>query len=168
MEYFYPEHQWLVVLYFFLVGSVLCLLYDLFRIKREFFGSSRVVLFIDDFLYTLLCTICVILGILKINSGNVRWYELFFALSGFVLYRVTFSRLITGFFFFLSRLVKRFLSALISVVIKILLPFVIPFVKLYQLAKKLNKELSKRILLFKYEILFIRKLCKVSLKTGEA
>lgn len=167
MEYFYPEGQWIVALYFALVGSALCLVYDVFRIKREFFGSSRFVLFLDDLLYTFICTVCVILGILKINSGSVRWYETFFALLGFVLYRITLSRIVTGFFFFLSRIIKKMLSATLCVFVKIVRPLLKPVRKFYTFINERKNVCVQQIILFNYKTAFLRKMRKVSLKTGD-
>ena len=167
MKYFYPEGQFAVAMYFALVGCGLCMLYDIFRIKREFFGSSGIVLFVDDLLYTVICAFCTVLGILRINSGNVRWYETFFALSGFVLYRITLSRLFTGFFFFLSRLVKRLFSVVISFIFKVICPVMKPVRCLVVFVKTHINECILKIKLFNYKISFLRKLRKVSLKTGE-
>ncbi len=162
MQYFYPEGQLLVSLYFALVGAGLCMLYDIFRIKRAFFGSARIVVFFDDFLYMLMCALVVIVGILKINSGNVRWYEIVFACVGFFLYRVTLSRIVMAFFFMLSRMLKRTLRCLCSAMLKILRPLLLPLKKLLGYCACIAECIHIKLLLEKYKVIMMRKIKLIS------
>ncbi len=158
MRYFYPEGQLYVALYFAIVGAALCLLYDVFRIKREFFGSARLIVFFDDFVYMLICALVIVVGILKINSGNVRWYETVFACAGFFLYRATVSRVVIAFFFMLSRMLKRFIKILVQFVSKIFKPLLRPLEKLVCLVKKLVRCVYVTLVFEKYKIEMMRKI----------
>ncbi len=160
MRYFYPEGQFYVAMYFAIVGAALCLLYDIFRIKREFLGSARLVVFFDDLAYMLICSLVIVVAILKINAGNVRWYETVFACAGFFLYRATVSRVVTAFFCMLSRVIKRFLKMFVRFLSKVFKPLLRPFVKFLRFLIKHMRSICMSLVL---EIYKFRMMTKIKL-----
>ena len=139
MEIYYPGGQEIVFLYSVFVGAGLGALYDVFKIKREFFGTSKAVLFADDLLFMLTSAVILIFGVFKINSGNLRWYEFLCPGLGFVAYRMTLSRLVIAFFCFISRKLKQLIRFVARMIKAALLPFVKLFVKLFAgFAKRLD------------------------------
>ena len=144
MQIYYPENQKIVFLYFFAVGVFLGIVFDVLRIKREFFGTSRLVLFFDDFAYMLFCTCVLILGVFRVNNGNLRWFEFFSPCIGFLAYRATLSKLVIKFFFFLSRLIKRIFRAVCNFLLRILKTIFKPVFKLLShIAKILRRDLTE-------------------------
>lgn len=164
MQYFYPEGQLLVALYFAVVGILLSLLNDIFKIKRIFFGTNTVVLFVDDLLYMFLCSIVVVVCILKINSGLVRWYEVLFSCVGFILYRLTVSRIIIRFFVFVSRLIKRMLKGCIELFLKLFKPLLLPLRKIYSIINNKLLQIYIAWVIEKNKRIMIRKIKAVSRK----
>lgn len=78
-----------------LLGAVLCVLYDLFRLDRIVFRRSTPVVFFEDILFWLIAafsTFCLL--ILKTN-GQVRAFVIIGIFLGFIIFRCTFSRLLT-------------------------------------------------------------------------
>lgn len=143
MQIYYPENQKIVFLYFFAVGVFLGIVFDVLRIKREFFGTSRLVLFFDDLAYMLFCTCVLILGVFRVNNGNLRWFEFFSPCIGFLAYRATLSKLVIKFFFFLSRLIKRIFRAVCNFLLRILKTIFKPVFKLLShIAKILRRDLT--------------------------
>lgn len=122
MHIYYPQNQLFVLLYSLAVGVALGILFDVFKIKREFFGVTRLILFFDDLVYMLICTVVLILGVFKVNNGKLRWYELLAPAVGFIIYRLTLSKLIIAFFYFLSSRIKKLFKLVIKFVRKLLNP----------------------------------------------
>ena len=144
MQIYYPENQKIVFLYFLAVGVFLGIVFDVLRIKREFFGTSRLVLFFDDLAYMLFCTCVLILGVFRVNNGNLRWFEFFSPCIGFLAYRATLSKLVIKFFFFLSRLIKRIFRAVCNFLLRILKTVFKPVFKLLShIAKILRRALTE-------------------------
>ena len=144
MQIYYPENQRTVFLYFLAVGVFLGIVFDVLRIKREFFGTSRLVLFFDDLAYMLFCTCVLILGVFRVNNGNLRWFEFLSPCIGFLVYRSTVSKLVIKFFFFLSRLIKRIFRAVCAFAMRVLKTLLKPVLKLFLCVfKSLSRALSE-------------------------
>lgn len=144
MQIYYPENQRTVFLYFLAVGVFLGVVFDVLRIKREFFGTSRLVLFFDDLAYMLFGTCVLILGVFRVNNGNLRWFEFFSPCIGFLVYRSTVSKLVIRFFFFLSRMIKRIFRIVCDFAVRILKILFKPLFKLFShILKTLSRALSE-------------------------
>ncbi len=112
-------------LYAIVVGIVLGVLYDVFRIQRismsrdyhftvmrkrennsktlnlltNFLLSDKlksVIIFIEDVAFFVLSAVIVIIFIYQSNSGIIRWFELSGAVLGFILYYFTVGRLVVS------------------------------------------------------------------------
>ncbi len=88
MTFYIPE-QLPVILSMLLLGAFFGVVYDLFGVKRCFMTQSFRWLFIEDFLLSFFFCLCFILVVFVVNYGMLRWYEFFFCLAGFLLYRLT-------------------------------------------------------------------------------
>lgn len=94
MNIFYPPEQEKMFLVMLILGVILGCFYDVFRIKRSFFGNNIVVLFFDDLLFSLASVLIFLFTVFVFNNGHFRWFEVFFLIIGFCLYIATFSRLV--------------------------------------------------------------------------
>lgn len=117
MSIFYPPNQHYVFFLLFVVGFVLGMIYDLFRIKRRLFGFNKAVLFIDDFLYSLICLILILVAVFVTNNGIIRWYEFLMCFSGMFLYLCTLSKLVLFILLGISDLIRHLVIKLFGVVI---------------------------------------------------
>ncbi len=101
--------RWLII-WSLAAGGALCLLYDVIRATRVLFGISPAVgvmradklfvlkviyLFISDFAFCIVCAVTFLLLAYYTNGGLVRGLSLASAAVGFVLIRLTVSRLFT-------------------------------------------------------------------------
>ena len=86
---------------------------------------TKIILLIDDLLYTGLSGIIIVLTILKTNSGIIRWFELVSCVGGFLLYKVTLSIFVLKLFFWLSRTIKKGARLLFRFLKFVMRPFVI-------------------------------------------
>lgn len=119
MSIFYPPDQNRVFLILFLFGFVVGLVYDAFKMKRCLLGCSSLVLFLDDFVFSIVSVIAFLFVVFWSNNGIVRWYEFFFTLLGFYLYLITVSRLL---FSSVLNVLNWFLSLLLNALRCLLLP----------------------------------------------
>ncbi|MBR6549411.1 MAG: spore cortex biosynthesis protein YabQ [Clostridia bacterium] len=84
--------QLLTFLFSFLVGAVLCLIYDFFRCRRLVFPVGKIGLFFQDILYSSLCAVIIFCFLVIRCDGQFRYYVLFGTLIGWCLFRFTVSR----------------------------------------------------------------------------
>ena len=71
MYYFSQEE---VFLLFFIIGIIIGLVFDFFKVLRKSFKTKDIVTFIEDLLFLLISGTLIVLGIIKLNSGEVRFY----------------------------------------------------------------------------------------------
>lgn len=141
MNIFFPPHQEIIFLLMSLCGIFLSAIYDIFKVKRKMFGSCTLILFIDDFIFSFVSAVTFVFFIFILNNGILRWYELFFCIIGFIVYRCTISKLVMPLFEFIIVLIKK------------LIIFI--FTPLYFVFNKI----SMRFLLFFYKKKLYNKIC---------
>ena len=131
-----------ILLYSFLLGIFLGIVYDWFRIRRRLFsinsakksdadkGTKKhicliedVVIFFEDVLYGIICSIVVCIFLFYINHGRFRAITLIGAGVGFLIYYKTVGRLVL----FCSEKIVRFIRFLFGKIFKLT---VIPIIRL--------------------------------------
>ena len=105
-----------LILWSFIVGILFGAVYDIFRIRRIAFrmpgGSEKkksrflaffrrnlavtdaVIVFFEDILFFLFCTVVLILVDFKLYFGVPRWYSIAFSALGFTVYHLTVGKLV--------------------------------------------------------------------------
>ena len=101
-----------------LCGGLLYFLYDLFRvIRKESFASSAII-HLQEAVFWTLALVVMFFGLLYLNNGVVRFYELVGAILGAILYGLTLSKWVLQFFCriltFFSRFFKLFFKILLT------------------------------------------------------
>lgn len=115
------------------MGAALCLLYDLFRILRMAFPPGKVTAFFEDVLWFVAAAAATYMLCLARCKGEVRSYIIIGEIIGFVLFRMTVSRLIMLAARPSVRAVKRFFRLIKGLIIRIFTP----------IAKKLTEKIKK-------------------------
>lgn len=115
------KSQLLGFLYFCCLGAFFCLLYDVLRAVRRVKDFSSNDVFLQDILYFLVITPITFCFLLSITNGQPRAYTVLGLIIGFIVWRVSFSRLLfkvlTKLFeiiFKLLSLVKRLFHSIFS------------------------------------------------------
>ena len=72
-----------------ILGAGLGVLYDVFRIIRMVINSKSVAIFVEDVIYFILSGIITFVFVLKINSGESRFYILAGEGIGWISYHLT-------------------------------------------------------------------------------
>ncbi len=149
MDILFGRDQFPVIISFFICGIFSGILFDLFKIKRRIFGANKMILFVDDFIFMLICATAVIFTAYAFNNGNMKWYEVPDMVAGFVVYRKTFSVVFIKICFFLIDKIKQFIKVIFLPIKKMLLAVVdsihIFYLSIYTLLVK--KHLSGTVLL---------------------
>ena len=83
-----------IAFYGFLFGCLIGLVYDFFRVFRLVFNAGTVVLFIEDFIFSVFLAVSVFAFCFLFNNGKIRFFYLIAALLGWVLYYLTAGKLI--------------------------------------------------------------------------
>ena len=145
---FYVTNQNYVVLCLFVIGVVIGVIYDIFKIKREIFGKNVIFYYLDDLLFSFIYTTIFVFAIFLTNYGYVRWYEIVSAFIGFIIYKSTISNIFVKITTEAIRFVLKILKVIIGIIFKpiiVILSFVLSlFKKIYLLILgKIEKEKTK-------------------------
>ena len=78
---------------YFLVGVIVCFIFDLFRSSRYIFKTPDLITHIEDILFLLISACIIIASILYISSGILRFYIILAIGMGILIYFLTISKL---------------------------------------------------------------------------
>ena len=78
---------------FIIVGVVICILFDFFRILRKSFKTPDIITYIEDIVFGVLAGIIIIFSIFKFNNGEIRSYLFIGILIGMLIYLFTISKI---------------------------------------------------------------------------
>ena len=123
-----PYTQSQVFLFFFLLGIVIGFLYDIFRCIRKNYNTSNLLTQIEDFIFLIIAGFILLLGILKINNGELRFYIFLSNFLGIISYFLTISRLCVIIINIVVKICKK-LTDFVVIIIK----------KIFKLCKKRQK-----------------------------
>lgn len=130
------EAHGIVFVFSCVVGTLLGVLYDVFRIIRIAFNSKWISVFIQDFLFCIFSALSIILLVYYTNSGIVRWFSLFGCFLCFVLYHMTVGR----FIIFVSKKIIDFIRKVLDFLIKItIIPLKTAALFIVKQLRRLNK-----------------------------
>lgn len=99
--------QYICFLYSLVLGVSLGIVYDLFKLDRLLFKRSKIFLFFSDILFWLISAFLIFTFCVIFSNGQIRGYIVLGTLLGFVIYRLTLSKLIFLLVNPLKKLVKK-------------------------------------------------------------
>jgi len=147
--------QLISFIYFIIVGIILSIIFDIFRILRRTIKTSDIVTNIQDILFCIITGIIILFSIFHFNKGQLRLY-IFIGLSlGITFYMIFISKYFIKINIIIINFIKKGLYFLIK-----------PFILLLNITKKLFlKPISFIIINLKYFTLKnIQKIKKVTKK----
>lgn len=137
---------------FFLVGMIIAILFDIFRILRKSFKTSDFVTYIEDIIFWILTGGILLYSIFTFNHGELRSY-LFIAMAfGIVFYILLISK------FFIKINVK-IVNTIKNVILSFLHLILKPILGIFKLIRKLLSPITFLFINFK------NKLSKRKMKT---
>lgn len=87
----YNFSQEQIFIFFFIIGIIIGIIFDIFRVIRKSFKTPDLVTFIEDFIFLLITSFLIIFSIIKLNGGEVRFYLFLGIFSGILIYSLTIS-----------------------------------------------------------------------------
>ena len=99
-----------VFILFFIIGIIIGLIFDLFRVIRKCFKVPDYITLIQDILFFISSGVILILGILKINNGEIRLFLFLAIFFGMLIYFLTISNMYVIILYEIMNLCKKILK----------------------------------------------------------
>lgn len=109
--------QGYLFLIFILVGIIIGLLFDFFRILRRTFKTSDFITYIQDILFWILSGIILIYAIFIFNNGELRAYIFLSIFIGIITYMLTISKYFIKFNVMILSGIKKVIIAIFKIII---------------------------------------------------
>lgn len=94
---------------YYIIGIIICFVFDIFRSSRYIFKPSDIVTYIEDVIFIIFCAIIIITAILYISSGVLRFYIILAIGLGILTYSLTISKLCVIIFTNIFKLLEKYL-----------------------------------------------------------
>lgn len=107
---FSVSEQMVCLLWSVVLGLVLGVLYDVFRMIRLLIFTSNVSVFICDFLFMVISGFFSVVFSMGFSRGNTRYFIILGEILGFLFYRLTIGRFTVSVVSFLSQKIGRILK----------------------------------------------------------
>lgn len=109
--------QGYLFLIFILVGIIIGVLFDVFRILRKTFKTSDFVTYIQDILFWILSGILLIYSIFVFNNGELRAYIFLSIAIGIITYMLTISKYFIKLNVTILNVIKKIFTWILKIVI---------------------------------------------------
>ena len=119
-----------------LLGIILCIFYDIFRVKRKIIFSSAIVIFFEDIFYFSVSAVVVFCFLLALTNGVIRAYIILGLVLGFIFCRYTFSKVSIFVFTAIIKLLLKIKIIISALKLKL-------FCLFWTIKEKISKILSK-------------------------
>lgn len=130
-------------LYFILIGGIIGILFDIFRIFRKCFKTSDFITYVHDILFLLISAIILLISIFIINNGEIRAYMFFGIILGIIIYLFTLSKY---FILFSTKVILFLKKIIINPIINIFKVLINKIKKLvHNIRKIFNKKISQKL-----------------------
>lgn len=139
-------NQAYIFIIFIVVGIIIGILFDFFRVLRKSIKTKDFITYIEDILFCILTGVFLLYSIFKFNSGEIRIYMFAGIILGGLLYMLTISK-------YFIKINVCILTKIVMIIQKILKILFIPLALLKKAIRKLGKPIS-------FIIINIRKLAK--------
>lgn len=111
-----------------LIGGVLGVVYDIFRVVRLIGFKNRIIVFFEDIIFFLIATITMFSYYMQITYGKFRIYPLLFAIIGFFVYYKTIGKLV---FFIIKKIYDLIVKVFYFIYKKTVLPLLNAIKKIF-------------------------------------
>ncbi len=131
---------------FILIGIIIGILFDCFRILRKSFKTADWITYIQDIIFWILTGIIILFSIFKFNNGEIRSYIILGIFFGALLYILTISKFVVKYSVLAIQLLKRIILYPINILISIFKKLIInPIKKIFNSFKTIyNKKIQKK------------------------
>lgn len=138
----YNFSQEQIFIFFFIIGVIIGILFDIFRAFRKSFKTSDKITFIEDITFLLIAGLLLITSIIKLNNGEIRFYLFIAIFLGILIYSLTISKLCVIMLCVLVEICKKI----------VLIPFMWIKMLLKLRKKRIIKDFAKRNRIINYKM----------------
>ena len=110
---------------FTIVGIIIGILFDIFRILRKSFKTNDIVTYIQDIFFWILTGIIILFSMYKFSNGELRFFMIIGIIMGTLMYMITFSKYVIKISVFIINKIKKSIVYPIKVIEKILKKIII-------------------------------------------
>ena len=141
---------------FIVIGIIISIIFDIFRILRKTFKTIDIITYIEDTLFWLSSGLIILISIFLFNNGELRLYLFIGIIIGILFYMILFSKYFIKFNIFIINILRRFISKILQIISK-------PIIFIYNIIRKfLFRPISFIFINFRK---IFRKLFSISKKT---
>lgn len=120
-------NQAYVFLWTILIGGIMGILFDFFRILRRKGNTKDIWVYIQDIIFWLIVTVIIIVSTFLINDGELRGYMIFGYILGGIFYMLLLSTWIRKIFSFLLDGIEKIFGKVFHGVVQIVKKIKIPY-----------------------------------------
>lgn len=91
MLYNFSQEQ--IFIFFFIIGIIIGIIFDIFRVIRKNFKTPDLITLIEDISFLIITSVLIIFSIIKLNGGEIRFYLFLGIFLGILIYSLTISNL---------------------------------------------------------------------------
>ena len=135
------QNQANLFIIFTLVGIIIGMLFDFFRILRKTFKTKDIITYIEDIIFWVLTGIIIIYSMYKFCDGELRFFMIIGIVIGTVIYMVTISKYIIKISVVIINMVKKIIVFPVKIVKKIIFKPI--FIVCINLRRKIVKKGKK-------------------------
>ncbi len=157
-QYIFSEASFFLSSFF--MGVIITFTYDGFIILRRSFHHSLLLVSLEDLLFWMACAISVFLMLYEKNNGILRWFSIFAATIGMLIYKKTLSSLVVN---IMSTIIAKIIHILLCVVRFIIKPIRFIFRKISCIYAIIHKKIKKFMKYCKLVLTRSIKLLKITL-----
>ena len=118
-------NQTYLFIVFTIVGIIIGVLFDIFRILRKSFKTKDIVTYIEDILFWILTGSIILFSMYKFSNGELRFFMIIGIIMGTLMYMITFSKYVIKISVFIINIIKKSIVYPIKVIEKILKKIII-------------------------------------------
>ena len=133
---------------FSLVGIIIGLLFDLFRVLRKTFKTKDIITYIEDILFWMITGIIIIVAMYYFSDGELRFFMIIGLILGTAIYLFTVSKVIINIFIWVIDFIKRIIIYPIKLIQKVIKKYffrqlLVIFINFRKNFTKLSKKIKK-------------------------
>ena len=113
-------NQTYLFIVFTIVGIIIGILFDIFRILRKSFKTKDIVTHIEDIFFWILTGIIIILSMYRYSNGELRFFMIIGIIMGTLIYMITFSKYVIRISVFILKIIKKIIIYPFNLMKKIL------------------------------------------------
>ena len=111
-NFFSLSDECLIFLYSIILGAVLGVVFDVFRVIRAVIPHNSFFVAFEDIIFMLIWTFSLVIFSVELSGGNIRFFCFVGSFLGFIIYFFSVGKIVITFIRSVSSLIRRLLNAI--------------------------------------------------------